>query len=143
MSQLPEHDLEVIGAFVDDALALGHTLSVHDGEAWALALSTDRAAIIAALGSTDADTVRIRRDGGTREKDGMTLKAAGEIIGSVSLVYGNEPGVVISDHTATPEMDSILARANKIGERLYDGAEAADDGQPDEAQEWADYDPDC
>lgn len=109
MSDLPAHDLEVIGAFVDDALALGHCLSVHDGEEFPVKRSRDRAEIIGALGSTDADTVVIRR-------------ADGEKIGSVYLVYGNEPGVVICDNTDSPEMESILANATKIGDRIYDAA---------------------
>lgn len=106
---LPQHDLDVISAFVDDALKLGHLLSVNDGEEFTVKRSTDRAAILGALGTTDADTVVIRR-------------ADGERIGSVMLVYGNEPGVVICDHTDSPEMESILANASKIGERLYETA---------------------
>jgi hypothetical protein len=127
---MQSHEREVIQAFVADALARGCKLCVFDGEETTVNNSTDAAEILGALATTDEDTVSIYAD-------------PGRCVGVVQLVYGNEPGVVISDHTATPEMDSILARANKIGERLYDGAEAADDGQPDEAQEWADYDPDC
>jgi hypothetical protein len=109
MSDLPACDLEVIGAFVDDALALGHKLSVSDGEEYTVKRSTDRAEIMGALGTTDADSIVIRDQ-------------AGERIGWVSLVYGNEPGVVVSDHTDTPAMNAIMARASEIGDRIYNAS---------------------
>lgn len=36
-----------------------------------------------------------------------------------------------------------FARKNDLMPWLEDDSEDEDDGQPDEAQEWADFDPDC
>lgn len=88
----------VLAAIVDAALDAGHRVSVYDGEGWAIFHSTDRAAILDACGTTDADTLRIRG-------------ALGVIIGSATLVYGNEPGVLIADHTDSEAMAQLLARA--------------------------------
>ena len=60
------------------------TISVWDGEDWALKRSRDTDAILEALGSTDADTVRVLR--------------SGKPAGSFWLIYGNGPGELIADH---------------------------------------------
>ena len=78
---------------VADALEKGWTISVWDGEEWTVKRSSDSDRIIGALCSTDSDALRFR--------DGDT------IIGSVSLVWGNDEDV-ISDHTDCPELNEFM-----------------------------------
>lgn len=66
----------VAAALVDAALSRGLTVSVCDGEAYPVKRSTDRAAILAALWSTDEDRLILRRDGA--------------LVGWILLVWGNE-----------------------------------------------------
>lgn len=82
-------------AIVTDALAKGWTVSVHDGEEWALAASADKAAILSAMGSTDSDTLRFRT-------------SSGEKIGSIYLVWGNEEDL-LSDHTDVAPLNEFVA----------------------------------
>jgi len=105
--ELPRIDRDIICAVIDDALAAGHVISVNDGEEWTVRKSADRAEVIAALVTTDADTLSIRDAEGVR-------------VASVYLVYGNEPGVVICDHTDTPAANALLARANALAEAYSD-----------------------
>ena len=44
-------------------------------------------------------------------------------------------------YMSTDEVRDMLD-SNELSPRFYDD-EDEDDGQPDEAQEWADFDPDC
>ena len=83
---------------IGKALAAGLSVSVHDGEAWALKRSTDAAAILAALGSTDADSLRFR-------------DAAGENVGFAYLVYGNGPDELVADCSA----EGVVARLCGFG----------------------------
>lgn len=88
------HEKAQAETLVRIVLDRGYSVSVNDGMEWVLKRSRDRAAILDALGSTDADTLRIR------DNDG-------ESFGSFWLVYGNGPGELISDHTSNPYMNSI------------------------------------
>jgi hypothetical protein len=99
-----DHERQVIEALIKSALAAGYALSVNDGEDETVTQSTDESEVMGALCTTDEDYLIIYRDGAR--------------IGHVYLVYGNEPGVVMSDNTDSAEMDSIMATANDIGERL-------------------------
>jgi hypothetical protein len=65
----------------------GYAISVFDGEEWVVKVSTDRKAIIRAVGSTGEDLIRIR------EFD--------KHVGSFWLVYGNadDGSELIADHT--------------------------------------------
>lgn len=80
---------------VADALAAGWSISVHDGEEWAIKQSTDKAAIYAAMCSTEMDTLRFRKDG--------------EPIGSVTLIYGNGEDLV-SDSGDGDELQAFLTK---------------------------------
>ncbi len=86
-------------ALIDKGLAHGWTISVYDGCEWTLRKSTDRAAIRSALATTDCDTLRFR-------------DAAGEKVGIVVLIWGNDCDVIsdYSDNAATGELvDAVLA----------------------------------
>ena len=79
---------------VDKALAAGYTISVYDGGAWPLKRSSNRPDILAAMYSTDSDTLRFR------------LPDSGEIVGSIMLVYGNGADVVC-DYTDNAAMIAL------------------------------------
>lgn len=95
-----EHALACI--VVADALSRGYMLSVYEGEGWAIKRSTDAAAIMEALGSTDSDLITART-------------ADGERVGSVWLIYGNGCDL-ISDSTDTPAVDLWLSAATAYAE---------------------------
>lgn len=95
---------KVYSRIVKDALADGLTVSVHDGEEYALEGSSSYKAIMDAGFSTDADALVFFRDG--------------KRLGFVSLVYGNSGWDVISDYTATDEMETLLKGADALASKL-------------------------
>lgn len=100
----------VARAIVDKALADNMRISVHDGEAYAIAQSTDRAAIIDAMASTDMDKL-VLRDMDSRYR------------GTIVLVYGNSGWDVISDHTValTDWLSPIMELCDQIDKELHGG----------------------
>jgi len=90
-----------VRALVRAILATGANVSVHDGEEWTVKKSRDNETIIAALGTTGTDTLRVR------DMDGARL-------GDFELIYGNDPDgmEVISDHTANAFCEAVY---NKLG----------------------------
>jgi hypothetical protein len=90
---------------VRDVLAAGHSISVYDGGDFAALRCRDKRRIMASLASTDEDTLFIR-------------DAAGNNLGVVTLVYGNDGWDVISDHTDTPAMNALLANVNAYADAL-------------------------
>jgi hypothetical protein len=81
------------------ALNAGYTVSVYDGEEWTVGNSRRERAILAALASTGEDMLRFRRNG--------------ENVGSVYLIWGNDPtgGELISDHTDNDAMQALYDAA--------------------------------
>lgn len=96
---IARHDRVSIIALVSEALRRGYKVSVHDGEVWAVNRSTNRDDIIHAMGETDSDMVRLR-------------DTAGNVVGSFTLVYGNDPGETVSDYTDNAECEAIANIAN-------------------------------
>jgi hypothetical protein len=92
----PKHmsatEARIITKLIRRALQQGWTISVYDGEEWALVKSTDFEAITAEIAATDETTLRFREYGIS--------------VGSVFLVHGNEDEV-ISDMSANDAMDFI------------------------------------
>lgn len=82
------------------ALAQGYVLSVFDGEGWTVKRSADAAAILAALATTDEDTLRIRRADGTSA-------------GLIMLVWGNDPdgSELIADYTDNDDCNALYEAA--------------------------------
>lgn len=87
---------------VRSILHAGHTISVNDGEAFIVRRSRDRNAILAALCTTDSDTLVVRR-------------ADGERIGFAMLIWGNGADL-LSDHTDTEEMRRIVSDAEHVAD---------------------------
>lgn len=100
------HEREQADVLVRILLDRGYSVSVNDGEEWVLKRSTDRTAILAVLGSTDSDTIRIRDENG-------------DSVATFLLVYGNGPGELIADHTANHYAESVW---NAFEARVQGGA---------------------
>lgn len=92
-----EIEREIIDVLLTDLLAAGFRVSVDDGEALPVKKSTDKAKIMAELGSTGSDHLLVF-DGGT-------------CIGWFLLVYGNDGWNVISDYTTNLEQHHKRADA--------------------------------
>lgn len=82
------HEIAEARALIRALLNAGCSLSVHDGEETTLSRSTDPGAVLAALGTTEADTLTAWRADLPRTADFL-------------LVYGNGPGELIADHSDT------------------------------------------
>ena len=99
-NNLPADDFALVAALVDAALAKGYSVSIYDGEAWTVKRSTDRAELMAAIGTTDMDTLRIRN-------------ACGAAVGSVLTVYGNGDWSTIADSSVSPEIEALTDAAER------------------------------
>jgi hypothetical protein len=99
MKTLPVHahpvERDIAHGLVNRVLADGNTISVFDGEEYSIKRSSDAVAILSAMSHTGEDTLVIRSPIG-----GSVPRAlSGAKIGSVFLVYGNEPENLIADFT--------------------------------------------
>lgn len=94
---------QIIDRIVTDALAAGYQLSVDDGGEITVSRSTDHAAIMAAVMTTDEDYLRVS-------------KAGEPISGWVRLVYGNDGWDVVCDHTTN--LSELLTGASDEADRL-------------------------
>lgn len=86
-------EARIAKALVRRALKMGCLITVHDGEEATLKTSQDEKAIFAAMNSTDSDTLIFFR--------------AGQRIGNVWLIWGNEDDLV-SDWSDNAEIDAIV-----------------------------------
>lgn len=97
----------VVRAAVRNAIKLGHTVSVYDGEEWAVKRSISEKEVMAEIYATDMETLAFR-------------KLDGELVGKLYLVYGNSASEVMSDWSDCEGMEKILApairRADKYAE---------------------------
>lgn len=91
---------EILGAA--DARFL--SVSLWDGEEWAVKPTRDFARVKAVIGATEESVLRFR-------------DASGEVVGAVTLYHGNGPDV-LGDWTDTPEMNAMLASANAMAVRF-------------------------
>lgn len=96
--RLHSEDLTILSRLVNEAIRKGWSISVHDGEEYAVKRATKANKVLAALAWTDMDDL-IFRD------------VNHFVIGFVSLVYGNEPGVVISDHSDNDDINALVTYA--------------------------------
>jgi hypothetical protein len=90
-------ELEIVGRLVDIALEKNYSISVYDGEEYCLKRERDKPVILAALCSTEMDTLVLRDvDHGQR-------------IGSIMLIWGNDLEV-IADHSDNALTNEVVAR---------------------------------
>lgn len=97
---IPAHDQAAAKALIHAILANpGHTVSVFDSECWVVKKSRDVDAIIAAMGETDVDSIRVRDGGNT-------------IIGTFWLMYGNGHGETVSNWTDNEYCNGLMEHFN-------------------------------
>lgn len=97
---LRPYDAEAITALVDAVLSHpGHTVSVHDSEVWVVRKSRDRDEILANMGETELDDIRVRDEDAN-------------IVGWFRLIYGNGQGETLCDYSANEYCKAIAERVN-------------------------------
>lgn len=102
---LPD-ERRIISALLSDAKGSGLLVSVHDGEEWAVPLTSDYAAARRAFGATGETLLRF-----------ASGAADALVLGSVWLIHGN--GVdVIADYSDNPAMSDLLRRSLSIADAL-------------------------
>lgn len=96
-----KEEAAVARRLVRKAIEAGYKLSVNDGEEWTVKGSTDRKAVLEALASTGADTIRVRTMEGAK-------------VGDLNLIYQNGPGdELIADYSDNPATNALYQMANK------------------------------
>ena len=85
----------VVRGIVNRALDKGYLLTVFDGEEFPLLHSDDADEVLAELGHCDEEWLYV--ENGDRKK-----------IGTIWLVYGNDPDEVVCDCTDKPEILEIV-----------------------------------
>ena len=93
----------IVGNLVKIGLDRGYDISLNDGEEWTVKNSKVFDEIMSAIMTTDEDLLLFR---------GL----AGERIGTVFLVYGNDGWDVIADHTANDAIDILVDHATRLTE---------------------------
>jgi hypothetical protein len=94
----------IAAALIDAALAAGLTVSAYEGGDWAIRRSTDRAAILDALASTDHDELVFRN-------------AEGAKVGWALMIWENDCDV-LSDYSDNALMESLTAPALAIRDEI-------------------------
>ena len=89
LEYLTKGEARIARKLIKAILARGLTVTVFDGEETTLARSKDSSAILAAMGTTDCDTLTARNDSGER-------------VACFMLIYGNaeDGSELIADHSA-------------------------------------------
>jgi hypothetical protein len=82
---------------VENAINMGYSITVFDGEEEAITKSRHAAGILYCMMATDEEHLLFYKDG--------------KYVGFVFLVYGNDGWDAIADHTDKPEIKDILAHA--------------------------------
>lgn len=110
---------------VKNALAAGYTVSVWDGEEWAVKFGKNYAEIMAAVESVDEAALRIRDPKLNNYLVGWAL---------VSL-YGLEPDETVIDYSDNDWMFELINKdARSLAEIVKDGDEAAADAWEEKAK---------
>lgn len=96
----------IASKLIEDMLSNGNTVSVWEGEDWAIYKSTDHAAIMEALASTDSDWIYVW----SRNSEGKLIR-----VGKVLLIYGNGNDL-ISDCSDNPATLALCEGAQALAE---------------------------
>lgn len=90
----------IASKLIEIALEKGYTISVFDGEEYPLKRSTDAAAIMNALASTESDVIVLRKP---------DQLAKDQPIGRILLIWGNDHEL-ISNHSDNALTNEVVAR---------------------------------
>ncbi|KGX18782.1 hypothetical protein [Burkholderia pseudomallei] len=102
VEQRIEIEKQIVEKIVVDAVAAGFKLSVFDGEETAISKSTDKDKILAQLFACEVEYLRFWK--------------FDVIVGTVTLVYGNDGWDVISDHHVC--LEDVLKGATELANQL-------------------------
>jgi hypothetical protein len=89
-NSIQQMERKIVRRIIREAIAIGGTVSLHDGEAWAVVTSAREREIMEHVGSTDTQTLLIRDRNGER-------------MGRVYLIFGNDGYDVVSDYSVSLE----------------------------------------
>jgi hypothetical protein len=104
-------EIETLEAVVDAALAKGWLISVYNGgDTSEIFRSNDRAAILDACGASDDDMLQLFEIVPAERSE----HSRAALVGKVWLVYGNEPGVTVADHTLNHQVSELIAPVNNL-----------------------------
>lgn len=106
LNQRIKDEQKAVKKIVERAIRTGYMVSLYDGEEYTVKRSVDKKAIMAAIYTTDMDRLYFR------------VKATGEQVGSVLLVYGNCASEVMADWSDNDAVNDILADAVAFCEKL-------------------------
>ncbi len=98
---------QIVTQIITDVIKAGCRITVDNGEDDVIRSSTDADAVLAALNSTDEDTLNLSLDNNV-------------YLAWVHLVYGNDGHDVINDYTVN--LEPVLIEANALADRLADDA---------------------
>ena len=98
-------DKRIVKHLLDKAISQGHYVTVHDGEGFVLSFSQDIDKIFSVLESTEMDMLYFSRTGSG------VVSHGGNRLGRIDLVHGNEPGVIVADHSDNDYINSLLEGA--------------------------------
>lgn len=90
---------------IKDAIAAGYTLGVYDGEEVTLRGSSDAAAVLGAMFTSDEDSILVY------DSPAPTEDAP---FGWVRFIYGNDGWDVIHDYTIN--LEPVMVEANKLAD---------------------------
>jgi hypothetical protein len=99
-------EARIMRKVIEDALAAGYALGVHDGESKTVANSRDPEAIFAALRTTDEDF--------------LMFTLGDKPVGWVFFVYGNDGHDVINDYTTS--LEPVMVEAERLADELEEAA---------------------
>ncbi len=95
-----ELERKIAKRVIADALKMGFTIDVNDGEEITVKASADRKAILSAMMTTDEDYLILHR---------------GKEHGWVRFVYGNDGWDVVNDYSTN--IDHVMAGANAMADK--------------------------
>lgn len=96
---------QVVEALVDTVLATERAITVNDGTSNVLERSTDKTAILAAMGSTGEDTLVVH-------------EGHDNSVGAVTFTYGRGGRGVLASHTDNAEMVALVKPAKDLAQTL-------------------------
>ena len=107
MNELEE---KIARKLVELLIAAGYTLSVWDGEGYAITGSGSIEDTLAAMGHAGQDTLQVSRP--------WQQDAYGVDVGDIYLVYGNDGHDVIGDYNVEPMLNRILDEVEAFADAL-------------------------
>lgn len=106
MRQLVE-ERKIAKAVVKSAIASGYSLGVYDGEEFTIHHSTDAAAVLAEMFTTDESRLFVYKQDGPQGKM--------DWFGWVLFIYGNDGWDVVNDYTTN--LEPVMGKANALADK--------------------------